>query len=53
MFNSLFNKNRDIDNIYDDTIERVRYLGRKFFFKKNLTKKLNILKKDRLRLNEA
>jgi len=53
MFNSLFNKNRDIDNIYNDTIERARYFGRKKNYFKNLPKELNILKKDRLRLNDA
>ena len=42
-----------MDNIYDDTIECVRYQNERKKIFENVTKELNILKKDRLQLKDV
>jgi hypothetical protein len=49
----LLKKSGDIDYSYDDTIEYVRYPGRRRKIFKNLTNELEILKKNKIQLNDV
>jgi hypothetical protein len=48
----LLNKSEDIDYYFNDTVEYVRYPGRRRKIFKNLTKELKIIKKKRLQLKD-